>query len=209
MNDYTCWKIGNRYLEFYDDGHLYFVDGIQVPSVSDILKFAFPDEYKGIDPAILEKAANAGTAVHEAIESWCKHQGKFDDVIRQSLEDKYPEVRSFKTLKRLYKFDVLANELPVIVEDKGGDVVAAGRLDLVLEIDGKTGGGDIKRTSSVNKEKFAYQLNIYRLAFERCYGVKWDFLRVVHVRNDVRQFIELPIKEDATWELIEEFKNAR
>lgn len=205
MDGYICWELGEHSLEYYDDEHLYLVDALPVDSITQILGKRYSKEYADIDPTVLRNATRKGTKVHEAIECWCKG----DDEEKKSLEADYPEVRSFKTLKRLYDFEVLENEMPVILWDKKGEVVAAGRLDMVIKMDGKIGGADIKRTSSVNKEKFGYQLNLYRLAYMQTYGVEWEFLRIIHVREDVKQFIELPINEEMTWKLIEEYKNGR
>lgn len=199
MNDYEVWEIGEHTLEYYDDEHLYLVDGIPVDSITQILGKKFKGEYENINSEVLRRAAEKGTVVHKAIEDWCKG----------GVNSGFPELRSFKTLKRLYDFEVLENETPVILKDQNGEVIAAGRLDLVLKMDDKIGGADIKRTATINKEKFGYQLNLYRIAYRQCYGVEWEFLRIVHVREDKKSFIEIPINEDMTWDLIEEYKNGR
>lgn len=196
MENYECWNIKGRWLEFYNDDHTYFVDGVPVKSITQILHGVFPSKYSGIDKEVLNKAAQKGTAVHEAIEDYCK----------TGTEADLPEVRGFKTLQRLYKFEVLENEVPIILEDRTGDPIAAGRLDLVISIDGKMGGADIKRTSVLDKEYLAYQLNLYRIAYEQSYGKKWEFLRGLHLRNDVRKFVELPIKEEYFLGFIEGWK---
>ena len=87
--------------------------------------------------------------------------------------------------------------------------VSAGRLDLVLMMDDKTGLADIKRTSTLDKEYLAYQLNLYRIAYQQCYGVQIDFLKGLHLREDVRKFVNIPIKESLAWELIEEFQKGQ
>lgn len=53
---------------FFDEqSHVYLVDGTATPSVTDILT-PLHRSYGAISPAILEYAANRGTAVHEAAE---------------------------------------------------------------------------------------------------------------------------------------------
>lgn len=189
--------INGRELEYIDDGHIYLVDGIIVPSVTQILRYKFSNKYKNVSRAVLETACEKGTLVHEAIENYCK----------TGEESELKELRNFKFLKKKYGFEVEDNEVPVILEDKSGEVIGAGRLDLVLKLDGKIGGADIKRTSVLDKDYLAYQLNLYRIAYRQSYGIEWEFLKGIHLREDVRKFVDIPINEDMTWKFIEEWKN--
>lgn len=188
-------RINGHVLEYFDESHTYIVDGIEVPSITQILKYKFGRKYEGVSKDILKNAADAGTRVHNAIEDWCKN----------GTESDLPEVRNFKFLQKRYGFKVLENEVPVILE-MDGKVVTAGRLDLVLEIDGKIGGGDIKRTYTLDKEYLAYQLNLYRIAYRQTYGVTWEFLKGVHLRNDTRKFVDIPIREPQIWEFLRKWE---
>lgn len=183
-------------LEYYDDTHTYLVDGIEVPSITQILKYKFGKKYDGINQEVLEKAADAGTRVHNAIENYCR-SGKESDL---------PEVRNFEFLMTHYNFEVIANEVPVILE-MYGRVVAAGRLDLVLVENGEIGGGDIKRTATLDKEYLAYQLNLYRIAYRQTYGIEWKFLKGIHLRNDTRKYVNIPIKEEQVLQFLVEWES--
>ena len=59
--------INGHDLEFIEDGHIYLVDGVITPSVTEIMKLKFGNMYAGVDRQTLEEAAEKGTAVHEAI----------------------------------------------------------------------------------------------------------------------------------------------
>ena len=48
--------------------HTYLVDGVEVPSVTTILKPLTDRGYGKVNPSVLEYAANRGRAVHEALE---------------------------------------------------------------------------------------------------------------------------------------------
>ena len=176
-------------LEYIDESHTYLVDGVIVPSVTQLLAKKFGHKYDGINPEVLKRAAEKGTAVHNAIEEWCKH----------GTESDLPELYNFRFLQRQYNFEVLANEIPVILFDNESPI-ACGRLDLVLKMGDETGLADIKRTSALDKEYLGYQLNIYRLAYQQTYGEDITFLRGVHLREDVRKFVNIPIKEQLIWE---------
>lgn len=193
-------RILNKHaFEYYDATHTYLVDGIEVPSITQMLKYKFGKKYDGINQTVLHKAAEAGTAVHNAIENYCRHGERAD----------LPEVRNFEFLMEHYGFEVIANEVPVILEDpEENRIIAAGRLDLVLVENGKIGGADIKRTSTLDKEYLAYQLNLYRIAYRQTYGIEWQFLKGIHLREDTRKYVNLPIKEDKVWEFIHEWEKA-
>lgn len=127
---------------------------------------------------------------------------------KTGAESDLPEVRNFKFLKSQYNFTVLENETPVIL-CMHGEPICAGRLDLVLEINGETGLADIKRTSTLDKDYLALQLNLYRIAYCQSYGICPDFLRGIHLRDDVRKFVTIPINEQMTWQYIKEWMEGR
>ena len=55
-------------VEFIEEGHIYLVDGVIVPSVTQILHKVFPEKYEGIPKEVLNAKANYGTDVHKYIE---------------------------------------------------------------------------------------------------------------------------------------------
>lgn len=192
--DFTS-NINGRTLEYFDDTHTYLVDGVIVPSITQILKVKFGKKYDGVSRDVLQRASDKGTRVHEAIERYCK-TGEMASC---------PEVRNFQFLQKQYGFLVIENEVPVILE-MDGEPISAGRLDMVMMIGDKIGGADIKRTSVLDKEYLAYQLNLYRIAYRQSYGIEWEFLRGIHLREDTRRFVPIPINEGLAWDLVKEWR---
>lgn len=183
-------------LEYYDDEHLYLFDGVILPSVTEIIGKKFND-YADVPKEVLNRAAERGTKVHKQIENFCK----------SGVDDGSTAIRHFKFLQNQYNFEVLDNELPLVIF-KDDIPVACGRLDMTIEMDGRVGIADIKTCSALNKPKIAYQLNMYRLGLMQSYGVDAQFLKIIHIRDNVRKFIDMPINEEETYKLIEEYKNA-
>lgn len=181
-------------LEYFDDTHTYLYEGLMLPSVSRILETKFKGEYKNVPPAVLNNAAQRGTAVHKAIENY--NNSGYDDGSEA--------VRNFKFLQKQYGFEVLDSELPLVIF-KDDMPIACGRLDMTMLMDGETGIADIKTVSTLNKEKIAYQLNLYRIGLMQSYGVDAQFLKIIHLRDGIRKVIDSPINEGMTWELIEKF----
>jgi hypothetical protein len=204
------WNIKGYILEYIDETHTYLVNGVIVPSITQILKIKFGNKYNGISKEVLNRAAELGTAVHKSIE----------DYEKLGLESEVKELRNYKFLKKHYKFECKDNEVPIIffwnyeedrpatpeeIESGIAVPVAAGRLDLVLEETEKIGLGDIKRTSALDKEYVAYQLNLYRIAYQQCYGIAIKFLKALHLRENTRKYINIPISEEVTLELLKTY----
>lgn len=185
MSDYTV-EINGNMLEYIDDDHVYLVDGIIVPSITQILSsLFFPDKYEGVNRRTLANASVLGTEVHEAIEKYCT-EGRESDL---------SEVRGFKFLRKHYGFEVIANEVPVILYQER-EPVRAGRLDLVIKEGEQLGLADIKRTATLDREYLTWQLNLYRQAYEQSYHRNIDFLRGIRLRKNVRQYVEIEIMKE-------------
>lgn len=181
-------------LEYFDDTHTYLYDGLVLPSVTQILGVKYRNDYASVPPAVLDNASKRGTAVHKAIENY--NNSGYDDGSEA--------VRNFKFLQKQYGFEVLDSELPIVIF-KNDMPIACGRLDMTMLIDGQTGIADIKTVSTLNKEKIAYQLNLYRIGLMQSYGVDAKFLKIIHLRDGIRKVIDSPVNEGMTWELIEKF----
>lgn len=181
-------------LEYFDETHTYLYDGLMLPSVTQILGVKYRNDYASVPPAVLDNAAKRGTAVHKAIENF--NVSGYDDGSEA--------VRNFKFLQKQYGFEVLDSELPIVIF-KNDMPIACGRLDMTMLIDGQTGIADIKTVSTLNKEKIAYQLNLYRIGLMQSYGVDAKFLKIIHLRDGIRKVIDSPINESMTWKLVNEY----
>lgn len=188
-----AWEINGHYLEFDEAEHIYICDGIIVPSVSKILKSKF-DDYACVSRSVLEQAREKGTALHEAIEIYEK-TGQASDL---------QEFKNYLFLKKHIGFKNISNELPIIYEEDGR-VLFAGQLDQIIEINGQLGINDFKRVSSPNKEKIAYQVNLYKMGYEQSYQKQIKCLSFMQLRENTRKFIQLPINEDVAKSLLKEY----
>ena len=187
------FELNGHYLEFIPEEHIYICDGVIVPCVSNILAYKFND-YGAVPKEFLQRASERGTELHEAIENY-ERNGTTCDL---------REFKNYLFLKKHHGFTNIANEVPVIYE-KDGTVLFVGTLDQIIELDGKLGINDFKRVSAPNKQKIAYQLNLYKLAYEQTYNKKVDFVAYTHLRETVRKFSMLPINEEITLKLLNEF----
>ena len=193
------WEIAGGLLEYIDETHTYIYNGVVLPSITQILKIKFGNKYDGVSKEILQKASDRGTKVHLAIE----------DYEKRSIEDSNcQELRNYKFLKSRFNFECLDNEIPIVLflNEKP---VCAGRIDLIIKEKDEIGIADIKRTSVFDKEYVAYQTNLYRIGYQQCYGTNITFLRGIHLRDDKRKYIPLPINEEMSLKLINQYLEER
>lgn len=170
-------------IEFIEEEHLYLLDGVIVPSVSEILHFIFPNKYKDVPSDVLKAKANYGSIIHEAIEKYenKKNVPNLDYVQEASLNQ-------YLRLKEKYSIEVLEQEQMILYEDK-----YAGRFDMIARINGNYSLCDIKTTSVLDKEYLSWQLSLY--AFAR--HDKFDKLYAIWLpKKELGQLVEIERKSD-------------
>ena len=183
-------------IEFIEEGHLYLKDGVLVPSVSEILHFIFPNKYAGIDKEILNKKAEYGSKIHEAIE--CIEQNKTLPELDSIQEF---SIGQYKRLKEKYKIEVIDQEQMINFKDK-----YCGRFDMIANINGFYSLCDIKTTAALDKEYLSWQLSFYELAFISMYGVSnFDKLYAIWLpKKGYGEVVEIERKSKS--ELLEKLK---
>ena len=183
-------------IEFIEEGHIYLMDGVIIPSVSEILRFIFPNKYAGIDKEILNKKAEYGSKIHEAIE--CIEQGKMLPKLDSIQEF---SISQYKRLKEKYKIEVIDQEQMINFKDK-----YCGRFDMIANVNGFYSLCDIKTTATLDKEYLSWQLSFYELAFISMYGVSnFDKLYAIWLpKKGYGEVVEIERKSKS--ELLEKLK---
>lgn len=183
-------------LRFYDEGHRYELDGIEIPSVSEISRFASREVYNNdISKYTLEKACERGTAIHKAteqidLESKCDISSQYAEYINAYIKFR----KDFKIKEYLFVEKSFASE----------HFSYAGTLDRVYVIDenfisavkkhckvdisnckGMLAIIDLKSSSAVQKVLAQIQLPAYaRLLEENVVENKVGFLAILHLKKD-------------------------
>lgn len=159
-------------LEFIKEEHLYLYEGVIIPSVSEILRFIFPNKYKDIPDYILQKASEHGTLVHDLCEKLDK--GKKLEDLQEEYQFNYIVESSLKEHLRLKKkHNIKPKEMELMVCYKG---LYAGRFDLIAEVDGELSLIDRKTTYELDKDYISWQLSFYELAYDKKFDkfyVEW------------------------------------
>lgn len=122
-----------------DGGHTYTDGDRKVPGVTTVLKPLSEHFYRGVDPAVMQRVATLGKAVHAMIHFDCK--GTLDeDSIEGDLSDYFKDWCQFREQSG---FKPVASELVVHSERYG----YAGQIDLYGELNGELVHIDTKCTS--------------------------------------------------------------
>lgn len=134
---------------FNEVGHTYNYLGSSLSGVTSLLhRTLFADKYKGINPAVLAKAADYGHNIHEQIEL----------VDTLGVTSETPAVQAYLQMKADLELTTLANEYLVSDEQ-----YIASSIDIVFD---DLTLADIKTTSRLDMEYLSWQLSMYAYLFE-------------------------------------------
>lgn len=183
-------------VEYIEDTHTYVVNGVIVPSVTQLLKYKFKDKYKDIPKYILENKAEYGTKVHKLIEIM-NRADNFEPIIEAVKEFDYVVANSLEQYKKMYfanKIEALKQEEIIYNE------YLAGRYDLLANVNSTLSLLDIKTTAKLDKEYLSWQLSIYNwlgnLKVNKLYAIwlpKKDLGRLEEIKfkndNEIKELI--------------------
>lgn len=187
-------QVGKWNVEYLDDVHIYLVNGVIVPSITSMLKSKFPVT-NSIPKPILDNARTRGNRVHKEIED-------YENL--ESIANASEELINYISLKEKHNFNVIDVEKIVVLE-KDNKVVACGRLDQLIEINGEKAINDIKSTYKLNMEYLYYQTNLYRIAHNQTYGTDIKKCYATHLKGDTAKFKTIPADDEIVWKLIDNF----
>ena len=162
-------------LQFFDKGHVYMLDGEQIPCVSDLCRFLHREIYKEAPIWQLEAAADRGTKVHEATEL-------LDKTGRAEIEDDYlPYLEAYARFRREHEVAWELIEHP----DYHPEHRYAGTIDRYGMVDGYHTLVDLKTTYTVYKPLCGASLNLYRMILE-ARKKRVEKLLIIHLKKDGR-----------------------
>ena len=145
--------------EFEEERHLYFVNGVQIPSVSALMRPLTDLVYGPIDKEVLKAAQVFGTSVHA-----CTEYDDEGDLDPASVE---PEWQPYLDAYRKWRADTRPEILHI--EDRLGCSKYAGTLDRICRINGQLWVVDLKTTSAIHPH-VGVQLAAYVALAEKFYG---------------------------------------
>ncbi len=188
-------KLKQSQVTFDAATHTYHLDGVVLQGITGtLIKRAFPDKYKDIDPEVLAEAARKGHELHEAIQNF----DRFGIVSDDERVKNYAELKQgsgLVTVENEYLVsdnEHYASSIDVVLENVTGDVVLV----------------DIKTTYTLDRASTALQLSIYKRWFEQQNeGVKVSSICALWLPNrdhTICELVELsPVSAEVIDALIE------
>lgn len=174
-------KLNQSRVQFDAATHTYHLDGVVLQGITGtLIKRAFPDKYKDVDPEVLAEAARKGHELHEAIQNYDRFGIVSDDE----------RVKNYVELKQGRGLITVENEYLVSDNEHYAssiDIVMRNVLDEVTLVDTKT-------TYTLDRASTALQLSIYKRWFEQ----QNEGLKVAHICA-----LWLPNRDHSICELVE------
>lgn len=179
---------------FNEEQHTYTLGDKQLSGITTIIKrLVFPDMYKGISQAVLNKAAERGTRIHNLIQMWVMGILSNEDIA---------ELQCF--LDAFTATTLITHASEYLVSDNES---VASSIDLVcLDAEGNFVLCDIKTTSVLHTEYLQWQLSIYAYLFEHQNpGLQVASLKAIHIRDNKCEIVDVERLQD---EYVEALLNA-
>lgn len=192
-------KLVKSKVRFDEEHHRYFLGEKELSGITGtLIKKAFPDTYKGIPVAILAKAAERGSVVHQNLEL-------FDTICNSDVNimpSVLPEVKDYNEMLISYGLHHVDSEYLVTDNEN-----FASAIDKVLADDeGNIYLADIKTTATLHYDNVSLQLSIYAKWFEEQNpDLKVKEIVCMWFKNGQSKFQPLPRVSD---EQIDELINA-
>lgn len=176
-------------LAFSEVGHIYYLNGVEIPSVSRIIEPISKAAYGDVDPVVLRNAANRGTLVHEAIENY-NTIGVMDvrddlkwycDAYIKWAEKWFPKIEASETkvYHKLMRY--------------------AGTVDLLARVNDELWLVDFKTSYKAVHKNYRLQLEAYRQALGT-HGVEVDRKLVLHLgKTGTYEEYEYPLADAEAW----------
>lgn len=187
-------------VEFIEQTHQYLIEGVLVPSVSEILRFIFPDKYKDVPHRVLKEKALFGTHIHEAIEAYEK--GK-EPCLTDMERVTFSQYLRFKE-----EYQIKPIEMEMIIHYKD---LYAGRLDMTAYVKGLKTLIDVKTTCKLDYESLAWQLGMYKLAYGKARGIPIEKCCCLWLpKKDLGQLVEIePKNKDDILEVLGRYEKQK
>lgn len=170
-------------VQFHEPSHTYISpSGVELIGTSQLLKTLFPDKYKGVPADVLARAAERGTAIHQA----CQNSDIWGEIHDGCT---YSEVYTYRRLLDEKGITMIAAEY--LVSD---EIQVATMIDC---IDNLGNLYDIKTTSKFDHEAVSWQLSICAYLFEQQNPhIKVGKLYGIHLRENQGSIIEVERKKN-------------
>lgn len=171
-------------LSFEEERHIYTVNGLIVPSVTQIMRPMSAQSYFSVDKEVLKQAADRGTDIHLAAELFATTR----------YRNCTPEVQPYFNSWLSWVEDVKPEFLALEYRFYHPALWYAGTVDCLANINGELCLVDYKSTAQINFAAVTVQDSAYEKGLSQ-HGIEVKRRYVLHIRPDgynrQRDFVEL------------------
>lgn len=156
-------------IEFIEDEHIYLIDGVISPSVSQLVAFYLGEDLSMIPKEVLENASRFGTVVHEKIEKHLKGEVLDDEIVNAWKRDIGEKIK------------YISSEEMIATDDY------AGRYDLIAYVNGQEALVDIKTNSRYPKDHLEVQLGLYLNALNKDFKTYCAWFDKKKIKREIKE----------------------
>ena len=176
-------------LSFDEGPHVYKLNGVEVPSVSQIMRPLSDHHYGTISPETLRVAAERGTEVHSAIEVHTKY----------GIDDIDDTLVSYFDAYLRWEHDFVPAPVGSEIRAYHPIMRYAGTIDMLAIIDGDLTLIDFKTTSTVVESSCGVQLEAYAQMLA-AHGVEIQRKAIVQLKPTGQyKFVPFPANDPQRW----------
>lgn len=188
-------------IRFEESTHKYYLDEVQIPSVSALTKYALNEDFSNVPQDVLKQASDFGSDIHELLQ--------FYEETGNEVEEEYKTIESWKKTKEQYHIETIAMENIVYTNDY------AGRYDTLAFVNDELCLIDFKTNRNYPKEHLEVQMGLYKNAMadvKKCYCFwldkakkEWHFREVNEITkeecdeivNNYKNGLPAPLRQNA------------
>lgn len=182
---------------FNEEQHTYTLGDKKLSGITSIIKkYLFPDMYAAVSQAVLNRAAERGTRIHNLVQLWTMGILTQEDIA---------ELQPF--LDAISDAGLVQQESEYLVSDNES---VASSIDLIcFDKDANIILCDIKTTSVLHIEYLQWQLSIYAYLFERQNpGLKVHSLKAIHIRDGKCAIVDITrLQDNQVEDLLTAYRN--
>ena len=158
-------------ITFIEEGHYYLNSkGVIIPSVSELIRFKFPNQYEGVPERILKNKASYGTKLHSLVEDLFLGKTTLEEINSKKIDPNLKvSCAQAEELRKKWCIFIQDSEQIISYQDR-----YAGTYDLRDMQDEII---DIKTTTEIHEDWIQLQLSLYYLAL----GIKKEMGYCLHL----------------------------
>lgn len=189
-------KLNNDFIDFNEIEHRYFINGVELPSVTRLISCIFGNIYASVSSTILQSASAYGSKVHDEIDTHFKNNAQ--NSVFETNEARI----FFEQIAKKHNIKYIASEEAIAIS-RNNKYIACGKFDLLCLYDDCLTLIDFKTTSTIHLQEVILQLNSYAIGLKQLLEdefIKIDLkkikLLVIQLKETKYNIKEIPVIDE-------------